>query len=49
MKDELPDDAQVSGEPLEGAEDLQTNNTGWPGFGSEGWVLAAALYLRVSL
>jgi long-chain fatty acid transport protein len=49
VKDEVPDDAQISGEPLEGAEGLQTNNPGWPGFGSEGWVLASALYLRLSL
>jgi long-chain fatty acid transport protein len=49
VKDEIPDDAQLSGEPLEGAEGLQTNNPGWPGFGSEGWILASALYLRVSL
>jgi hypothetical protein len=49
VKDELPDDAQVSGEPLEAAEGLQTNNPGWPGFGSEGWVLASSLYVRVSI
>ena len=49
VKDEVPDDAQVSGEPLEGAEGLQTNNPGWPGFGSEGLVFASSLYLRVSI
>jgi len=49
VKDEIPDDAQLSGVPLEGAEGLQTNNPGWPGFGSEGWILASGLYLRVSL
>lgn len=49
VKDEVPDDAQRSGEPFAGASGLQTNNPGWPGFGSEGWVLAAELYLRVSL
>lgn len=49
VKDEVPDDAQISGEPIEGAEGLQTNNPGWPGFGSKGWVFAASLYLRVHL
>ncbi len=49
VKDEIPDDAQLSGEPLEGAEGLQTNNPGWPGFGSEGWILGSALYVRVSI
>jgi hypothetical protein len=49
VKDEVPDDAQLSGEPLDGAEGLQTNNPGWPGYGSEGWVFASALYLRLSL
>jgi hypothetical protein len=49
VKDEVPDDAQVSGEPFEGAEGLQTNNPGWPGFASEGWVFASSLYLRVAL
>jgi len=49
VKDELPDDAQKSGEPLASAEGLQTNNPGWPGFASGGWVLGAALYLRVAL
>ena len=48
VKDEVPDDAQISGEPFEGAEGLQTNNPGWPGFASEGWVFASALYLKVS-
>jgi hypothetical protein len=49
VKDEIPDDAQLSGVPLEGAEGLQTNNPGWPGFGSEGWILGSALYVRVSI
>ena len=47
--DEVPDDAQISGEPLAEAEGLQTNNPGWPGFASKGWVTTAALYVRVSL
>jgi long-chain fatty acid transport protein len=47
VKDELPDDAQKSGEPVAGAEGLQTNNPGWPGFASGGWILSAALYLSL--
>jgi hypothetical protein len=49
VKDEVPDDAQSSGDPIEGAAGLQTNNPGWPGFGSEGLVLASSLYVRVSI
>ena len=49
VKDEVPDDAQRSGEPFPGAQGLQTNNPGWPGFGSEGLVFASSLYLRVSI
>lgn len=49
VKDEVPDDAQRSGDPFEGAQGLQTNNPGWPGFGSEGLVIASSLYLRVSI
>jgi hypothetical protein len=49
VKDEVPDDAQLGGEPVEGIEGLQTNNPGWPGFGSKGWILGATLYLAVSL
>ena len=36
VKDELPDDAQLSGEPVAAAQGLQTNNPGWPGFSSGG-------------
>jgi len=48
VKDEIPDDAQKSGEAVAGAEGLQTNNPGWPGFASGGWILAATLYLSVA-
>lgn len=42
--DELPDDAvNGSGEPIPGAGGLQTNNPGWPGFGSDGWILGGSL------
>ena len=49
VKDEVPDDAQVSGEPYAGAQGLQTNNPGWPGFSSVGWILGASLYFSVAL
>jgi long-chain fatty acid transport protein len=48
VKDEVPDDAQKSGEPIAGAEGLQTNNPGWPGFASGGWIVGAALYVSVA-
>ncbi len=42
--DELPDDAVDShGVAIPGAAGLQTNNPGWPGFASEGWVLGGAV------
>ena len=49
VKDELPDDALLSGEPVTGAEGLQTNNPGWPGFGSTGWLISATAYLKLAL
>jgi long-chain fatty acid transport protein len=49
VKDEVPDDAQRSGKPVDGAQGLQTNNPGWPGFSSGGWITGAALYLSVAL
>jgi hypothetical protein len=47
VTDEVPDDTEVAGEPLAGTAGLQTNNPGWPGFGSEGMVLSGGLYLTV--
>jgi hypothetical protein len=44
----LPDDAELGGDPLAGAQGLQTNNPGWPGFGSEGWILGATLYVSLA-
>ncbi|MGH7269658.1 MAG: OmpP1/FadL family transporter, partial [Polyangiaceae bacterium] len=46
--DEVPDDSQVAGNQLAGAQGLQTNNPGWPGFGSYGVVLSGGLYLSVT-
>ena len=47
--DEVPDDALSGRMPLEGARGLQTNNPGFPGFESDGWVVVAGLYLRLSI
>ena len=43
--DEFPDDSPnpQTGEPEEAAAGLQTNNPGWPGFASDGAVVAATL------
>lgn len=51
IRDELPDDAVFadSFDPVPGAGGLQTNNPGWPGFGSSGWVTGGAVTLRVPL
>jgi long-chain fatty acid transport protein len=49
VKDELPDDAQKSGNPVPGAEGLQTNNPGWPGYASSGWIMGGTVYLSVAL
>ncbi|HET8934597.1 MAG TPA: hypothetical protein VFN67_14210 [Polyangiales bacterium] len=45
--DEVPDDARISGEPVAGSNGLQTNNPGWPGFSSAGWILGGTLYFAV--
>ncbi|HEY0705153.1 MAG TPA: hypothetical protein VGG33_00045 [Polyangia bacterium] len=42
--DEVPDDAVIGGQPLAGRAGLQTNNPGWPGFRSGGWVLGESLH-----
>jgi long-chain fatty acid transport protein len=47
VADELPDDTQIAGEPIAGSQGLQTNNPGWPGFGSSGMVLSGGIYLTV--
>jgi hypothetical protein len=46
--DEVPDDSQVAGQPLVGSQGLQTNNPGWPGFGSAGYVLGGGVYVSVT-
>ncbi len=47
VADEVPDDSQVAGEPLAGSQGLQTNNPGWPGFGSQGGIVEGGVYLTV--
>ncbi len=49
VKDEVPDDGQIGGVPIAGARGLQTNNPGWPGFTSHGFIASFGLYLTVLL
>lgn len=51
IRDELPDDAVFGGsrDPVPGARGLQTNNPGWPGFGSSGYLWGATFTLSVPL
>jgi long-chain fatty acid transport protein len=41
--DEVPDDAVVNNRPLAGREGLQTNNPGYPGFASSGWIVGGGV------
>lgn len=47
--DEVPDNSLRGAEPVEGREGLQTNNPGWPGYKSMGWLSSGGLYLTVHL
>ena len=49
MLDEVPDSARsaTTNEPVRGASRLQTNNPGWPGFGSDGWVFGGSFSISV--
>jgi hypothetical protein len=49
VKDEVPDNVILDGLPLPGAQGLQTNNPGWPGFESAGVLIAGSVYLRAEL
>lgn len=51
VRDEFPDDAYdvFTGEPFADAQGLQTNNPGWPGWSSSGWLLGAGVSLKVGL
>jgi long-chain fatty acid transport protein len=48
VADEVPDDGVVNGQPIAGSQGLQTNNPGWPGFGSDGWIVGGGVYLSVA-
>jgi long-chain fatty acid transport protein len=47
--DELPDGATfaTTRDPVPGAPGLQTNNPGWPGFASAGWVYGGSVSLEI--
>ncbi len=46
--DEVPDDSiDALGQPVAGAAGLQTNNPGFPGFASDGWVFGAGVHLAI--
>ena len=49
--DEVPDDATLgtTGAPVPGVQGLQTNNTGYPGFASGGWLWGGAVTLGMPL
>lgn len=48
IQDEVPDDTMTrTGQPIAGAAGLQTNNPGWPGFGSHGAILGGAASLAL--
>jgi hypothetical protein len=51
MTDQLPDDSIYGSthDPVLGAKGLQTNNPGWPGFASQGWIWGGAITLEVPL
>ena len=51
MTDQVPDDAIYGSthDPVLGAKGLQTNNPGWPGFSSQGWIWGGAITLEVPL
>jgi hypothetical protein len=51
LVDELPDGAvyATSLAPVPGSRGLQTNNPGWPGFSSQGWLWGAMVTLSIPL
>jgi long-chain fatty acid transport protein len=48
VADEVPDDSVLDGKPLAGSQGLQTNNPGWPGFGSQGWIMGGGIALSIT-
>jgi hypothetical protein len=51
ITDEVPDGSIVTstGAPVAGSQGLQTNNPGWPGFSSGGWLWGGAVTLSMPL
>jgi hypothetical protein len=51
LVDELPDGAvyATSLAPVPGSRGLQTNNPGWPGFSSQGWLWGAMVTISIPL
>jgi long-chain fatty acid transport protein len=51
IPDQLPDGSTfgATGQPVPGSQGLQTNNPGWPGFSSGGWLWGGAFTLSVPL
>lgn len=49
VADEVPDDALILGEPVSGRDGVQTNNPGWPGFKSLGWVSGGGFYVSMAI
>jgi hypothetical protein len=51
ITDEVPDGSVFSttGKPVPGSAGLQTNNPGWPGFSSEGWVWGGGITVEIPL
>jgi long-chain fatty acid transport protein len=51
ITDELPDNAvdASTNKPVLGASGLQTNNPGWPGYSSQGWVYGGMVTLGLPL
>jgi hypothetical protein len=51
LVDELPDGAVYSGSlaPVPGSRGLQTNNPGWPGFSSGGWLWGVTASISIPL
>ncbi len=47
VRDEVPDNAVLSNMPDSAKQGLQTNNPGYPGYSSEGWVLGGGLSLAI--
>ena len=51
MVDEVPDGSVLGSthDPVPGSHGLQTNNPGWPGFASEGWLYGGGVTIGVPL